>query len=94
MSWIQYLSGMPGYIAILVVFAFCLIAVIRYLMKNVVDPFKLIVGNHLTHLMQEQEADREERAKMRDSLDRQTVAIQSQADAFHKICDRLEKDSP
>ena len=93
-DWVRFLGELPTIVAALVVFACCLILVLKYLTKNVVDPFKVLVSNHMAHLSEDQRADREERAKMRESIDRQTVAIQSQADAFHRVCDKIERDSP
>jgi len=89
MGWVADLASLPAVVAILVVFTVCLVAVIRYVSKHVVSPFKLLIGNHLEHMIDEQKEDRVERQKMRDSLDRQTTALGEQSAEFRRLCERL-----
>ena len=91
MGWVADLSSLPAVVAVLVVFTVCLAAIIRYISKHVVDPFKMLIGNHLEHLTAEHKDDRIERSKMRESLEKQTRALDQQAHQFEKLCDRLTR---
>ena len=71
MNWVQDLASLPAVVAILVVFTVCVSWLIRMVSKNVVDPFKTALTNHMEHDMQDRKEDREERAKMRETLDAQ-----------------------
>jgi len=89
MGWVKDLASLPSVVAILVVFTVCIGLVIRYISKHVVSPFKLLIGNHLDHMVDEQIEDRHERAKMRESLDKQTKALGEQSMEFRRLCERL-----
>lgn len=90
MSWVADLAGLPAVVAVLVVFAFCLVFVVRYIAKHMVEPMKGVLTNHMDHLMEEQRADRAERCKMREALEQQTRAITEQSHAFEKLCDKVQ----
>jgi len=93
MGWVADLASLPAVVAILVVFTACLIGVIRYVGKRVVDPFETLIGNHLEHLTEEQKEDRTERIKMRESLDKQTLSLNEQAAEFRRLCERFNGKS-
>ncbi|MFA5054147.1 MAG: hypothetical protein WC565_08810 [Parcubacteria group bacterium] len=89
-DWIANLGNLPETIATLAVFTVCLILVLRYLSKNVVEPFKVLVGNHMKHLADDQKADRDERIAMRGAIERQTEALDRQTEQFRDLCGRLK----
>jgi len=90
-DWLKYLGELPSIAGALVVFTFCLYLILKYLSKNVVEPFKTLVGNHMAHLSEDQKADRDERTAMRGASDEQTKAIMSQAETFRALCEKLNK---
>lgn len=93
MAWVGSLQNLPVIVAVLVVFTFCLLGVVRYISKHVVEPFKIIIGNHLNHLTAEQKEDRIERGKMREALSEQTKAIGEQSATFRELCYRLKDEA-
>ena len=91
MQWVADLASLPAVIAVLVVFAFCLVVVVKYISKHMIEPLKGVITNHMDHLMEEQREDRSERCKMREALERQTEAITEQRHSFEKLCDKVAK---
>ena len=83
MDWLKILGDLSP--AALLVVALWVVA------KFVVGPFRTLMGNHIEHLMAEQQADRNERAKMREALEKQTAVIDKQSEGFDRLCDRLDR---
>jgi len=75
MGWISDLASLPAVVAILVVFTACLWFVLKTVSKQIVDPFKTVITNHLEHDLEDREEDREERKEERTErkLERQTI---------------------
>ena len=71
MGWIDSLGGLPETIATLVVFALCLIWIIRSIMKRVVDPLA--------------RSNKETAETLKNAIDTNTKAVEKSVDHNEKI---------
>ena len=77
MGWISDLASLPAVVAILVVFTVCLWWILRVMSKNIVDPFKALITNHLEHEREDRKEEKIERRKELEAIDKLIDKIDS-----------------
>jgi len=70
MEWISDLASLPTIVAILVVFTVCLWWILRIMTTQIIDPFKMVMTNHMEHERQFHVEQRIERKREVEAIDR------------------------
>lgn len=86
MDWIGQLKGLPETVAILLVSGFILVAVLRSVMRWIVNPFSKLIENHLEH-------DAEERQQMRKVIEGVDKTLQHNTKALEHLANTLKSDN-
>ena len=83
-NWVSNLASLPAVVAVLVVFTACVYYIIRAVTKHVVEPFKLLVSNHLEH-------DKQDREAQCDAMREVAKELQQQRQSFEVLADRINR---
>ena len=75
MSWITDIGSLPAAIAVAVVLTLCVTWVLRIVARQIVEPFKVLISNHLEHDKQDREAHCEAMKEVAEELKAQSKAL-------------------
>lgn len=75
MSWITDIGSLPAAVAVAVVLTLCVTWVLRIVAKQVVEPFKVLIVNHLEHDKQDRDAHCEAIREVATELKAQSKAL-------------------
>jgi len=83
MDWIGQLKGLPETVAVLLVSGFILVAVLRGVLRWIVNPFSKLIENHLEH-------DSEERKQMRKVIEGVDESLQHNTHVLQHLANMLQ----
>ena len=75
MNWISDIGSLPAAIAVAVVLTLCVTWVLRIVARQVIEPFKVLIANHLEHDKQDRDAHCEAMKEVATELKAQSAAL-------------------